>query len=179
MTACEVRGIDAHPGILTIGDPRLRARAKPAVISPATLSVAKKMVQVLREIDGAGLAAPLIGEPIRVIAVEVRGTDVYHDRPQHPLTIVINPTVVALSDDEEVGWEQCFSVPDLVGQVQRAHGVRLAYSTPSGVSVERDFEGYLARVMLHEMDHLDGVLFVDRLTTTGTLTTVANHRRWS
>ena len=124
---------------------------------------------------GAGLAAPQIAAPVKLIVVEVRKTDVFPDRPTSPLLQMINPVVVEQSGTTEIGWEGCFSVPGLMGLVPRAETITVGYTAVDGASVTEQYSGYLARVIQHEIDHLNGVEFVDRMTTMESLTTVTNY----
>jgi peptide deformylase len=143
-----------------------------------TADVAKlltSMVERLRNLNGAGLAAPQIGASVRVVVIEVRKTDVFPDRPEHPLVQMINPAIVARSGAEVIDWEGCFSVPGLMGHVPRSGHVTVRYTTEDGIDTTTDFTGYAARVAQHEIDHLDGVEFVDRMRSMATLTTVQNY----
>lgn len=133
------------------------------------------MVSRLRSLNGAGLAAPQVGAPVRVVVVEVRRTDVFPDRPQTPLLQMVNPTIVERSESELLDWEGCFSVPGLMGQIPRAERVTVEYTTADDRQVVEDYTGYVARVIQHEVDHLDGIEFVDRMSSMQTLTTVQNY----
>jgi peptide deformylase len=141
-------------------------------------SVSDRLLACFREMRGAGLSAPQIGINLRVFIVEVRKTDTFPDRPESPLYTVINPEVIQLDGPVEEGWEGCFSIPNLMGRVPRFHSITLRYTTREGATREETFEGYLARVFQHEHDHLDGVLFVDRMTSMESLTTEDVYRRY-
>lgn len=164
----------AGQGIVTIGDPRLKAPT--AAADPAELGeLLRSMVEGLRTLNGAGLAAPQIGASVKVVVVEVRKTDVFPDRPECPLLQMINPVIVARSASTLVDWEGCFSVPGLMGLVPRAEQITVEYLNEDAQHTRRQFSGYVARVIQHEVDHLDGVEFVDRMTDMTSLTTVANY----
>jgi peptide deformylase len=165
----------AGDDVVTIGDPRLKAEthAIDDVHDAAELLV--RMVGRLRELNGAGLAAPQIGASVKVIVVEVRKTDVFPDRPTSPLLQMINPVIVEQSEATETGWEGCFSVPGFMGLVPRAETITVEYITAKGADVAAQYSGYVARVIQHEIDHLNGVEFVDRMTSMESLTTVTNY----
>ena len=113
--------------------------------------------------DGAGLAAPQIGVPLRLVIFGISSNPRYPEAPPIPETILINPELTPLGDDLESGWEGCLSVPGLRAEVPRTRRLRYRALTPAGAWIEREVEGFHARVVQHECDHLDGVLFPDRL----------------
>jgi peptide deformylase len=171
----------AGDGIVTIGDPCLKRPTASVEDTQEVLQLLGAMVDRLRGLNGAGLAAPQIGAAVRVIVVEVRRTDVFPDRPETPLLQMVNPAITEGSGAELVDWEGCFSVPGLMGQVPRAERVTVTYTTPAGRQLTEEYEGYAARVIQHEVDHLDGIEFLDRMPSMETITTVQNylayHRR--
>src|SRR5262249_55423239 len=129
------------------------------------------MVSRLRSLNGAGLAAPQIGQPVAAVVAEVRKTDVFPDRAESPLLAMANPEIVEMSEEVEIGWEGCFSVPGLMGQVERSKHIRVRFTTPESKSEEEIYSGYLARVIQHEIDHLDAIEFVHRMSNLESLTT--------
>jgi peptide deformylase len=165
----------AGDGLVTIGDPRLKRATAHVDDVRDTEELLATMVSRLRDLNGAGLAAPQIGASVRVVVVEVRRTDVFPDRPETPLLQMINPVIIERSQFELTGWEGCFSVPGLMGQVPRTERVTVAYTTADGRQVTEDYEGYAARVVQHEVDHLDGIEFLDRMRSMQTITTVQNY----
>jgi peptide deformylase len=165
----------AGEGIATIGDPRLKVEAKKIGDVHDVADLLALMVQRLRELNGAGLAAPQLGVSVQVIVVEVRKTDVFPDRPTSPLLQMINPVIVQQSEAIKTGWEGCFSVPGLMGLVPRVETITVEYTSTDGSQVTEQYTGYVARVIQHEIDHLNGVEFVDRMTSMESLTTVANY----
>lgn len=165
----------AGEGIVTVGDPRLKAAAEQVADVAEAHGLLDAMVARLRSLNGAGLAAPQIGARLRVVVVEVRKTDVFPDRPETPLLEMINPVLVRRSPERELGWEGCYSVPGIMGVVPRAETVTVAYRTRTGDEVTSVHSGYAARVIQHEVDHLDGVEFVDRMDSMASLTTVTNY----
>lgn len=166
----------AHPDIITVGDYPLRQRCSPVENVKSASSVCAKMVNLLRELNGAGLAANQIGIGERIV-VEVRKTDLFPDRPESPLYLMINPEIVESSKECDEGWEGCFSVPGLMGTVPRARTITVKYRTLDGDEKIEVFSGYLARVIQHECDHLDGHIFMDKMNSMGSLATVANYKR--
>ena len=171
---------DAHwstgqgiPGVVTIGDPRLRQIAESCTDIPALAPLCDELVTRVRAYKGAGLAASQIGRPERLAVVEVRKTELFPDRPESPLYVMINPQVIAKSEEQELGWEGCFSIPGMMAKVSRSTSIEVTWIDPSGEQHREHFNGYLARVMQQEIDHLNGVLFTD-LMDPSTLTTVEN-----
>jgi len=168
----------AGPGLVTVGDPRLRAGGRLIEDVAEAVAVLERMTALLRELNGAGLAAPQIGVPLALAVVEVRRTSLFPDRPESPLLWLANPDLTAVDDVESEDWEGCFSIPGLMGLVPRSERVRVTYRRlPAGESVTQEFFGYLARVIQHEVDHLNGRLFLDRMTSMASITTVDNYRR--
>jgi len=155
--------------ILRMGDPRLLRVAEPvrAFDTPQLRALLADMFDTMRAADGAGLAAPQIGVPMRVV---IFGYDDpaarnprYPDAPPVPRTVLINPVIEALSDEIEEGWEGCLSVPGLRGVVPRHARVRYRGFDEKGHAIDRTVEGFHARVVQHECDHLDGILYPMRM----------------
>jgi peptide deformylase len=151
--------------VLRMGDPRLleRSREVARFNTPAIDALLADMRDTMRKHDGAGLAAPQIGVPLRVVIFGVERNPRYPDAEPVPYTEIINPVLVPLSDDMEEGWEGCLSVPGLRGVVSRY--TRIGYSgyDPKGGRIEREVDGFHARVVQHECDHLDGILYPMRV----------------
>jgi peptide deformylase len=165
----------ADDDVVTIGDPQLKAETEAIGDVRDVAELLACMVSRLRELNGAGLAAPQLGASVKVIVVEVRKTDVFPDRPTSPLLQMINPVIVEQSRTTETGWEGCFSVPGFMGLVPRAEVIAVEYISTAGTDVTERYSGYVARVIQHEIDHLNGVEFVDRMTSMESLTTVTNY----
>lgn len=151
--------------VLRLGDPRLRQPARP-VPDPGDPELAELITDLrdtMRAMDGAGLAAPQIGVPLRVV---IFGFDVnprYPEADPIPETVLINPTITPLGEDRSSAWEGCLSVPGLRGLVPRWARIRYGGQAADGERIEHVAEGFHARVVQHECDHLDGVLFPDRI----------------
>lgn len=165
----------AHQDIVTIGDPALKRPVQPIIDFGSSAELFEHMVARLRQLNGAGLAAPQIGHSVAVIVVEVRRTDVFPDRPTSPLILMANPKIIEQSEETEQGWEGCFSVPGMMGLVSRYSRIRVRFQTPDGNDNEESYSGYLARVIQHEIDHLAAVEFIDHMETMESLTTVHNY----
>ena len=162
--------------IVEIGHPVLRERARE--VSPEELGTPEvqrlidDMIETMRAADGAGLAANQVAETLRVAVVEVRpGNPRYPYKPPIPLTVIVNPVIEPLDDDVEQINEGCLSVPDLRGEVPRHVSIRLRYLDREGAEHEEVRRGLTAGTFQHELDHLDGILFVDRVEDPRTLTT--------
>lgn len=168
----------AHQDIVTVGDPLLRKQSGVLKDIAQAKLLGERMVSLLRELKGAGLAAPQIGASARIVVVEVRKTDLFPNRPESPLYVMINPIVEEASENMEEGWEGCFSVPGLMGQVPRHKSITVRYTTPEGSEHQEIFDGYIARVVQHECDHLEGRIFLDHMMSMDSLTTVANYIRF-
>ena len=113
--------------------------------------------------DGAGLAAPQIGVPLRVVIFGLAHNPRYPDAEPVPYTELVNPVLTPLTDEQEEGWEGCLSVPGLRGLVPRFTRLRYEGFDPAGKRIARDVDGFHARVVQHECDHLDGILYPMRI----------------
>ncbi len=169
--------------ISKLGHPILRQRAAevdPATVAtPAFQAFVDDMVETMRESDGVGLAAPQVYDGRRVIAVEVRGPNPrYPDQPDVPTTVVVNPEIAGHSAETVDGWEGCLSLPDLRGQVPRWAAIHVRGLDRHGRPIEFDATGFFARVVQHEVDHLDGVMFLDRMPDLSTLTHLREFQRF-
>ncbi len=151
--------------VLKMGDPRLwqQAQAVEAFNAPQLHSLIADMEETMRHLDGAGLAAPQIGVGLRVVIFGFDENPRYPDADSVPFTVLINPELTPLSDEVEEGWEGCLSVPGMRGLVPRWHHLRYTGFDPSGLAIDRTVEGFHARVVQHECDHLDGILYPARI----------------
>jgi len=152
--------------LLKMGDSRLLQQARPVIEfdTPALHELIADMQDTMAAANGAGLAAPQIGVDLQVV---IFGTDApnprYPDAPIVPRTVLINPLITPLGDEEEEGWEGCLSVPGLRGLVPRHRRIRYQGRDPQGRRIDRDVDGFHARVVQHECDHLQGVLYPMRV----------------
>jgi peptide deformylase len=151
--------------VLRMGDPRLLVRSLEVVQfgTPALAELLADMRDTMAAQNGAGLAAPQIGEALRVVIFGVTRSPRYPDAEPVPYTEIVNPTLTPLSDEMEEGWEGCLSVPGFRGVVPRYVRLRYEGFTPDGQRIERECDGFHARVVQHECDHLDGILYPQRI----------------
>lgn len=151
--------------ILKMGDPRLLEKSRPveAFGTPDLRGLIGDMQDTMRAASGAGLAAPQIGVGLRVVIFGFESNPRYPQVEAVPFTILVNPVLTPLSDELEEGWEGCLSVPGLRGAVHR--WTRLSYRgfDAEGGLIEREATGFHARVVQHECDHLDGILYPMRI----------------
>jgi peptide deformylase len=152
--------------ILKMGDPRLLRIAAPVTEfdTPALLALVEDMFDTMRAANGAGLAAPQIGEDLQLVIFGFERNERYPDAPPVPQTVLINPVIEPLGDEIVDGWEGCLSVPGLRGVVPRFARIRYRGFDPQGLVVEREADGFHARVVQHECDHLIGRLYPTRMT---------------
>jgi len=151
--------------VLKMGHPLLRQVAQPvALFDPAQMSeLLIDMEDTMRALHGAGIAAPQIGVSLRVVIFEMQENPRYPQVAPIPFTVLINPSLEPLGDEMEEGWEGCLSVPGLRGVVPRYRRLHYSGLDAHGQFFERTVEGFHARVVQHEVDHLDGILFPQRV----------------
>lgn len=151
--------------ILRMGDPRLLQVSQPVTEfgTPELAALLDDMFETMHAADGAGLAAPQIGVLLRVVIFGFEQNERYRDAPPIPPTVLINPRIEPLTDAIEEGWEGCLSVPGLRGVVPRVARLRYSGFDAQGAPFSREVEGFHARVVQHECDHLDGILYPMRI----------------
>ena len=151
--------------VLKMGDPRLLERAVPveAFGTRALETLLRDMFDTMHALDGAGLAAPQIGVGLRVVIFGFTRNARYPEAEAVPETVLINPELTPLSEETEEGWEGCLSVPGLRGVVPRYRRLRYRGVDAAGHAIDRSVEGFHARVVQHEVDHLDGILYPMRI----------------
>ena len=151
--------------ILKMGDARLLRVAEPvsAFDTPELHALIADMFDTMEAANGAGLAAPQIGENLQLVIFGFAHNARYPDAPPVPRTVVINPVIEVLGPEEEEGWEGCLSVPGLRGLVPRFSRIRYRGFDPRGQAIERVADGFHARVVQHEVDHLMGRLYPTRM----------------
>lgn len=168
--------------IAQIGHPVLRQRARELsreeLASPEIQRFIDDLVETMRDANGAGLAAIQVYEPIRICAIEVGENPRYPYKPKIPLTILVNPTIEPLSSESFLNYEGCLSVPNLRGRVRRSAHVRVRAWDRNGAPIDRVVKGISAGTFQHEVDHLDGKIFVDRIEDPTTLATWDNFDRY-
>ena len=164
-----------------MGHPVLRQRAAeipPAQMqSPSMQRLIDDMIETMIDYEGIGLAAPQVFEPLRLIVLGDPAADP-QDEAAIPLTVLFNPQFTAQSSECLDAWEGCLSIPQLRGVVPRSAAVEVRGYDREGSAVELEAEGLFARVLQHEIDHLDGVLFLDRMDDLQTLTFLEEYQRY-
>jgi peptide deformylase len=169
--------------VARLGHPVLRQRAEPVPVeqirSASVQRLIDDMIETMREYDGAGLAANQVHTLRQVAVIEVEANPRYSDAPSIPLTVVINPVVTPLTDEREDGWEGCLSVPDMRGMVARYTAVRLQCYDREANPVDVVAKDFFARVVQHETDHLQGIVYLDRMSDLRTLSHIAEwNKHW-
>ena len=151
--------------ILKMGDERLLRMAAPVAEfdTPDLLALVEDMFDTMRAANGAGLAAPQIGEDLQLVIFGFERNERYPDAPPVPLTVLCNPVIEPVGDEMADGWEGCLSVPGLRGVVPRHARIRYRGFDPQGRPIEREADGFHARVVQHECDHLIGRLYPTRM----------------
>ena len=151
--------------ILKMGHPTLLEVAKPVEIfnTPELDSIIEDMIDTMKENDGAGLAAPQIGLGMQLVIFGFDSNERYPEADQVPFTVLINPVITPIGDEEEDGWEGCLSVPGLMGVVPRFKKIRYQGKDQHGNDIDREVDGFHARVVQHECDHLIGKLYPMRI----------------
>ncbi|MFZ4718296.1 MAG: peptide deformylase [Ilumatobacteraceae bacterium] len=168
--------------ILHVGNPRLREVSREVtrdeLASPEMQQLIDDLVDTMHAANGAGIAAPQIGELVRIATIEVNKNPRYPYKPPIPLTVVVNPVVEFLDDELVEVNEGCLSVPNMRGNVMRHVNIRVRYWDRDGVEHDEVKRGLTAGTFQHELDHLDGLLFLDKVFDTRSLTTWEQFERY-
>ena len=168
--------------IAQIGHPILRQPTRmltrEELLSEEIQSFLDDLVETMREASGAGLAANQVYQSLRICAVEVRNNSRYPYRPNIPLTILVNPILTPASDETFINYEGCLSVPNLRGQVRRHCEVHVEALDREGNSISTVVKGMTAATYQHEVDHLDGKIFLDRVEDPNSVVTLENFQRY-
>ena len=168
--------------IAQIGHPILRQPTRiltrEELLSEEIQSFLDDLVETMREASGAGLAANQVYQSLRICAVEVRNNSRYPYRPNIPLTILVNPILTPASDETFINYEGCLSVPNLRGQVRRHCEVHVEALDREGNSISTVVKGMTAATYQHEVDHLDGRIFLDRVEDPNSVVTLENFQRY-
>jgi peptide deformylase len=165
--------------IAQLGHPVLRAPSARIELpaSDAVRTLVDDLMATLRDADGVGIAAPQVYEPVRLFIVASRPNPRYPDAPLMEPLVVFNPEIVERSAEVIMEWEGCLSIPSLRGNVPRHRAIRVRYQASEGAEIEQELHDFVARIFQHEFDHLEGVLFLDRLESTGDLVSEKEFRR--
>jgi peptide deformylase len=174
-----------EPAVLKVallGNPVLRKKVEPVsreeLKDPRTGLFIDSMIETMREYNGAGLAAPQVHVSKQIIVIEAQSNPRHPDRESIPLTVLANPEILSFSPETEEGWEGCLSVAGLWGRVKRSTAVTVRALTREGKEAEINAEGFFAVVLQHEIDHLYGKLFVDRMDDMSSLCFTQEYNRY-
>ncbi len=146
--------------------------------SQAVQQLIDDMIVTMKEFDGVGLAADQVHESKQIAVLEVAGNPRYPDKPDVPLTVLVNPKITPLTEEMEEDWEGCLSIPDLRGSVPRYKSIRVQAWDRMGKSIDFEATDFHARVIQHEFDHLNGKLYIDRMRDFMTLTFLNEYARY-
>jgi peptide deformylase len=151
--------------VLKMGDPRLLAVAErvPAFGTPELENLLADMRETMRDLNGAGLAAPQIGVGLRIVIFGFEQNPRYPEADSVPFTVLINPVLTPVGEEQDEGWEGCLSVPGMRGLVPRYRNLRYVGFDAAGAPIDRTVSDFHARVVQHEADHLDGILYPRRI----------------
>jgi peptide deformylase len=168
--------------VARLGHPVLRQVAKPVppgdITSPSIQRLIDDMIETMHEYDGVGIAAPQVHYSLQLAVIEVERNPRYPQAPEIPLTVLINPQITARSDVTRLGWEGCLSVDGLRGKVPRNERLSARWLDRSGRPVQAEAQGFFAVVIQHEVDHLLGKVFLDRMADLTTLTHLKEYERY-
>lgn len=168
--------------VARLGHPILRRTAievpSDQIDSPAVQRLIDDMIETMREYDGVGLAAVQVHEARQIAVLEVAENPRYPQKPKVPLSVLINPKVIPISDEVEEDWEGCLSVLELRGKVPRYKTIRVQARSRDGKELDFTASGFQARVIQHEWDHLNGKVFLDRMRDFSTLTHLQEFSRY-
>lgn len=156
---------EPQTSLLTLGHPVLHQQAQPVttVDDWPLQRLINQLLETMQAANGVGIAAPQLGQALRVLVVASRPNLRYPQAPVMEPVVMINPRLVSASDDLEMGWEGCLSVPGVRGRVPRHRVVAVEYSDRHGQLQYREWDGFVARIFQHEADHLEGKVFLDRV----------------
>ncbi|MGE5361539.1 MAG: peptide deformylase [Bacteroidales bacterium] len=167
--------------VARMGNPVLRTKALPMergdIQRPAFQKFIDDMIDTMNEYRGIGLAAPQVHESLRLVIVGIQ-RDEDDDDAKMEILPLINPEITIVGKDEVEGWEGCLSIPEVRGRVPRVQEIRVRAYDRKANRMDRSFKGFPARVIQHEADHLDGVLFIDRMRSFESLTYLDEYARY-
>ncbi|MBW4564677.1 MAG: peptide deformylase [Mojavia pulchra JT2-VF2] len=154
--------------IIQLGNPRLRQKASliEDIQEQSIQKLIDDLIATVAQANGVGIAAPQIAESYRLFIVASRPNPRYPNAPQMEPTAMINPKIIAHSTEVVKGWEGCLSVPGIRGLVPRYQAIAVEYTDRNGKMQQQELTDFIARIFQHEYDHLDGIVFVDRLEST-------------
>lgn len=153
--------------VAEIGNPVLRQHAKPIedFADPSLPGIITDLMAVMNQRKGVGIAAPQVSLPLQLLIIASAPNARYPDAPRLAPFVMINPEIVSQSEETDIGWEGCLSVPSIRGRVERSTSVEVVFYTETGERKTRQLDGFPARIFLHEYDHLIGLTFLDRVAS--------------
>lgn len=165
-----------------LGNPLLRQTAKEVtpeeLATPAVQKLIDDMIETMHEYDGVGIAAPQVHEAKQIAIIETHANPRYPRAPDHPLLVLVNPVFTEKSAEIQTGWEGCLSVEGFRGVVPRSKKVAITYLDRTGKKISLEAQDFLAVVIQHELDHLAGKVFLDRMSDLSTLTHFKEFERY-
>ena len=170
--------------VAKLGDPILRQNTQLVNLKDLNSPDGKlqllidNMIDTMRKEDGVGLAAPQVFESLRLVVIECSFNDRYSEAPNIPLTVLVNPSIKDYSEETVLGWEGCLSLKDLRGLVPRSTKITVEYFDREGNSITVNAEGFPAVVLQHEIDHLHGKVFLDRMSDLSQLAYVEEFEKY-
>jgi peptide deformylase len=165
--------------IRKVGDPILREKCMDITSKTFNSSRIKKCIENLKDTfeynEGFGIAAPQIGEVLNIIVIKVEKDKCKYDGAEDfPLTVIINPKIEYIGEEKNCEYEGCMSVPEIKGNVERYSNIKVTYKDEKFETVTRTFNNFIARLIQHETDHLNGIIFMDKLTSPQEISTSFN-----
>jgi len=165
--------------IAELGHPILRQRATQVenLEDEEIQNFIDDLIATAIEANGVGIAAPQVYEPKRIFIISSRPNVRYPNAPEMEPTAIINPEIISFSEEKERDWEGCLSIPGIRGLVPRHKSIRVKYLTREGKEIESEFSDFIARIFQHELDHLNGTVFLDRLESNIDLVTEKEYQK--
>ncbi|MGC1306832.1 MAG: peptide deformylase [Phormidesmis sp.] len=154
--------------VAELGNPVLRSPTHPIenIQDPTIQTLIDNLLKTIKKSNGVGIAAPQVSESLQLFIVASRPNLRYMNAPTMEPTPMINPQIVAYADETEMGWEGCLSVPGIRGFVERSKEIEIVYCDRNGQQQQKVFTGFVARIIQHEHDHINGKVFLDRVKST-------------
>ncbi|XGW00560.1 MAG: peptide deformylase [Leptolyngbya sp. BL-A-14] len=165
--------------VIELGNPVLRQKAQLVhdVQSERIQRLVENLIVTVKEANGVGIAAPQVAQSDRLFIVASRPNLRYPNAPMMEPTAMINPSILAHSDETVKGWEGCLSIPGIRGNVPRYQAIEVAYTGRDGKQHKQELTDFVARIFQHELDHLDGIVFIDRVESTQDIITEREYQR--
>ncbi len=165
--------------ITELGNPILRQRTQEIgnLEDPEIQNFIDDLIETCKDSNGVGIAAPQVNESTRIFIISSQPNVRYPNAPELGPIALINPEITSSSDGKEKGWEGCLSIPGIRGLVPRHKSIKVKYQTRDGVVVENEFSDFIARIFQHELDHLDGIVFLDRIDSIKELVTEKEYQK--